>query len=133
MIFHLSAFSLFAAIILVIIYYRHRVFALLAPVLPSSLVARLSNYTPLASYSFSDQAAAGITSSNFDLEENLGEGSGENRMGLDERGVEEVRRIMAIEKCSFDRARLIRQNRLLAANGIAPDGTPLDRKAITRL
>lgn len=28
----------------------------------------------------------------------------------------------AIEKCSFDRARLIRHNRILAKNGIAPDG-----------
>lgn len=51
----------------------------------------------------------------------------------------------AIEKCTFDQARLIRHNRILAKNGIAPDGelsfswakltagTPLDRKAITRL
>ena len=28
----------------------------------------------------------------------------------------------AIERCTFDRARLIRHNRLLAKNGIAPDG-----------
>jgi lactam utilization protein B len=35
-----------------------------------------------------------MSSSNFDLEANLGEGSGENRLGLDEEAVEEVRRIM---------------------------------------
>lgn len=35
-----------------------------------------------------------MSSRNFDLEENMGEGSGEGRMGLDEEGVEEVRRIM---------------------------------------
>ena len=64
------------------------------PYLPTPLAARLSNYTPLTSFSFSDQAAAGISSRNFDLEENLGEGSGENRVGLDNSGVEEVRRIM---------------------------------------
>jgi hypothetical protein len=28
----------------------------------------------------------------------------------------------AIERCNFDRARLIRHNRILAKNGIAPDG-----------
>jgi hypothetical protein len=28
----------------------------------------------------------------------------------------------AIERCTFDRARLIRHNRILAKNGIAPDG-----------
>jgi len=48
----------------------------------------------LQTYSFADQAAAGLSSSNFDLEENIGEGSSENRLGLDEAGVEEVRRIM---------------------------------------
>jgi hypothetical protein len=48
----------------------------------------------LSAYSFSDQAAAGISSRNFDLEENMASGSGEGRVGLDEAGVEEVRRIM---------------------------------------
>ncbi len=28
----------------------------------------------------------------------------------------------AIERCNFDQARLIRHNRILAKNGIAPDG-----------
>jgi len=28
----------------------------------------------------------------------------------------------AIERCTFDQARLIRHNRILAKNGIAPDG-----------
>lgn len=31
----------------------------------------------------------------------------------------------AINRCTFDQARLIRHNRILAKNGIAPDGTPL--------
>lgn len=80
----------------VIVYYRHRIFAILSPYLPSSLVAKITHYTPLTSFSFTDQAAAGISSRNFDLEENLGEGSGESRMGLDQAGVEEVRRIMYV-------------------------------------
>lgn len=75
-------------------YFRHRIYSFAEPYLPTSVIARLSNYQPLQTYSFQDQAAAGMSSSNFDLEANLGEGSSENRMGLDEDGVEEVRRIM---------------------------------------
>jgi hypothetical protein len=78
----------------VVYYFRARLIPLIAPYLPTALGARLSNYTPLSSFSFSDQAAAGMSSRNFDLEQNLGEGSSENRLGLDEGGVEEVRRIM---------------------------------------
>ena len=79
----------------VIIYYRSRIFPLITPYLPTPLAARLSNYTPLGAYSFSDQAAAGMSSRNFDLEEdNIGEGSSDGRLGLDASGVEEVRRIM---------------------------------------
>jgi hypothetical protein len=36
--------------------------------------------------------------------------------------VEDVRRIMAELRCGFDRARLVRHERMLARNGIAPDG-----------
>lgn len=76
------------------IYYRSRVLPLIAPYLPTRLTARLSNYQPLSSQSFSDQAAAGLSSRDFDLEGNMASGSGENRSGLDSQGVEEVRRIM---------------------------------------
>jgi hypothetical protein len=49
----------------------------------------------LQSYSFADQAAAGMSSSSFDVEgQNMASGSGEGRVGLDSEGVEEVRRIM---------------------------------------
>ncbi|WWC91885.1 uncharacterized protein L201_006834 [Kwoniella dendrophila CBS 6074] len=134
MFFHLSALSVFLIIAFLVVYYRSRILPILSRYLPTSIVARFTNYEPLRNFSFSEQASAGMTSSNFDLESNnLGEGSSESRLGLDENGVEEVRRIMAIEKCTFDQARLIRHNRILAKNGIAPDGTPLDSKAITRL
>lgn len=80
-------------------YYRARIVPHIRPVilriLPTSIAARLSNYTPLSGLSFADQAAAGISSRTFDLEEsNIAEGSGEARLGLDEAGVEDVRRIM---------------------------------------
>jgi len=52
----------------------------------------------LSTFSFSDQVAAGLSSGNFDVErDNLGgggSGSSDSRMGMDEAGVEEVRRIM---------------------------------------
>lgn len=79
----------------VVVYNRHRLLPILAPILPSALTSRLAHYTPLSSFSFSDQVAAGLSSGNFDVErDNLGEGSSDGRMGLDEAGVEEVRRIM---------------------------------------
>jgi hypothetical protein len=78
-----------------IVYNRRRVLPIVAPYLPSRLTARLSNYVPLESTSFADQVRAGMSSSNFDVESaNVAEGSGEGRVGLDDAGVEEVRRIM---------------------------------------
>jgi hypothetical protein len=79
----------------VIYYNRRRILPLAAPYLPTNISARLSNYVPLESTNFADQVRAGMSSSNFDVESaNLAEGSGEGRMGLDDAGVEEVRRIM---------------------------------------
>jgi len=125
----LSFFS-FAAL-LVMLLYRYRQ-SISLPQSIRSLVAHpsASNYAPLAT--FADQASAGITSSNFDIEANNIR-DGDSRMGLDETGTREVMEIMRRESVNFDQARLIRQNRYLAANGIDPSGLPLDAKAITRL
>ncbi|KAI0030077.1 hypothetical protein K488DRAFT_79821 [Vararia minispora EC-137] len=96
----------------------------------SSRTPAAHNYAPLTT--FADQAAAGMTSANFDVEaDNLREGDA--RLGLDEQGTREVMDIMQRENVNFDQARLIRHNRYLAANGIDPSGMPLDAKAITRL
>ena len=35
-----------------------------------------------------------------------------------------LRTYRAVNRCTFDQARLIRHNQILAANGIAPDGKP---------
>jgi hypothetical protein len=52
------------------------------------------NYEPLST--FSDQAAAGLTSSTFDLEgDNIFQG--DTRVGLDEQGTQEVMEIMRRE------------------------------------
>lgn len=53
-----------------------------------------ANYAPLNT--FADQAAAGLSSSTFDIEaNNLMEG--DSRLGLDENGTREVREIMRRE------------------------------------
>ncbi|KAH6916302.1 hypothetical protein BKA70DRAFT_1255288 [Coprinopsis sp. MPI-PUGE-AT-0042] len=129
MLFYLSLVALFS--LLVMFSYRYRGFIL--PHVPDrvkSLFPSLSHYTPLST--FSDQVNAGMTSDSFDIEAN-NISAGDGRMGLDEQGSREVRDIMKRERVNFDQARLIRQNRILAANGIDPSGMPLDSKAITRL
>lgn len=124
MLFHISAFSIIIALVFgesklvhwrsievsvcadlqlilissrmaVIVYKRARIIPFLAPYLPSRMSTYISGYQPLQSYSFADQAAAGMSSSSFDVEsQNMASGSGEGRVGLDSEGVEEVRRIM---------------------------------------
>lgn len=58
--------------------------------MPQSLVMP---YAPLSS--FEDQRSAGLSSSAFDLEQNIG--GGDSRSGLDERVAEEIRQIMLRE------------------------------------
>ena len=55
---------------------------------------RLGHYTPLST--FHEQADAGLTSTNFDIEANIREG--DSRAGLDERGTQEVMEIMRRER-----------------------------------
>ncbi|KAF8736054.1 hypothetical protein AX14_000930 [Amanita brunnescens Koide BX004] len=124
--------SLFAFLLLTtMVSYRYR--TSIIPHLPArlkNLFPGLHNYAPLST--FSEQANAGITSSNFDIE-SLNIRDGDSRIGLDDQGAREVMEIMRTERVNFDQARLIRQNRILARNGIDPSGMPLDAKAITRL
>jgi Fungal protein of unknown function (DUF2015) len=58
----------------------------------------LNNYAPLST--FSDQAAAGMTSSTFDIEaDNIFQG--DTRAGLDEQGTREVMEIMRRENVKY--------------------------------
>ncbi|KAF9820857.1 hypothetical protein IEO21_01084 [Rhodonia placenta] len=128
MLFWLSVFALSALLVMLTFRYRTN----LIPYVPEpvkSLFPRLGHYAPLST--FADQANAGLTSSSFDIEANIRDG--DSRAGLDERGTQEVLDIMRRERVNFDQARLIRQNQILAANGIDPSGMPLDAKAVTRL
>ncbi|CAE6535310.1 unnamed protein product [Rhizoctonia solani] len=114
----------FLTLVALVAYYHRRT---IAPHLP----ARMQHYIPLSS--FEEQRDAGLTSAHFDIE-SLNILGGDSRSGLDEVGAAEVQRIMREEHVGFDEARLIRQKRYLAANGIDPNtGMPLDAKAVTRL
>jgi len=129
MLFYVSILA-FAALFLMLLY-RFRA-QLPVPERLQAIVPSFSrnNYEPLST--FADQAAAGMTSSTFDIEaDNIFHG--DVRIGLDEQGTQEVMEIMRRENVNFDQARLIRQHRYLAANGVDPSGMPLDAKAITRL
>lgn len=75
--------------------YRYR--TLIIPHMPESvrsLFPRLSNYTPLST--FSEQLSAGISSDTFDIEANIR--TGDSRSGLDEQGTQEVLEIMRRER-----------------------------------
>ncbi|KAF9785203.1 hypothetical protein BJ322DRAFT_1108661 [Thelephora terrestris] len=122
--FYLAAFAL---LVMLSFHYRAQ---LPLPNRLRSFFPSLNYYTPVAT--FAEQANAGLSSGNFDIEAaNIV--AGDSRSGLDERATQEVLDIMRRERVNFDQARLIRQNRIFAANGIDPSGMPLDSKAITRL
>ncbi|KAG2172322.1 hypothetical protein INT43_004864, partial [Umbelopsis isabellina] len=84
---------------------------------------------PTSAGSFEEDLEDGLTSSNFDIEaHNLEEG--DSRAGL--KNKEEILKIMKRQGCSFDEARLIRQQRLLKKNNIDPvTGLPKDPKFVS--
>ncbi|KAK0555170.1 hypothetical protein OC845_000306 [Tilletia horrida] len=92
-----------------------------------------ARYRPLAAFDWSATASAGLSSSLFDTDAH-NVALGDSRAGLDERGAEEVHRIMQTQGVGFDEARLIRQQAYLAQHNVDPrTGIPLDKKAITSL
>ena len=120
--------------------YRYR--AAVLPHVPMKVrsLFGLNQYIPLST--FSSQAESGLTSVMFDIEANINDG--DSRAGLDERGTQEVLEIMRRDRVkyvllssgvyraltrsariSFDQARLIRHNQILARNGIDPSGARL--------
>ncbi|OSD04812.1 hypothetical protein PYCCODRAFT_1433150 [Trametes coccinea BRFM310] len=130
MFFWLSLFALSALLVMLTLRYRAALFNPVRSLFGGSRAAAVAaHYQPVAT--FVEQADAGLSSSTFDIEANIREG--DSRIGLDERGTQEVLDIMRRERVNFDQARLIRQNRILAAHGIDPSGMPLDAKAVTRL
>lgn len=78
--------------------------------------------------SFTDDLGAGLSSRNFDI---ISQNSSDPRSGLDEVSKEEIRRIMEEKGISFDKARLFYTTQKFGENNVAPDGTPMDPKAVT--
>ncbi|ODV63978.1 uncharacterized protein ASCRUDRAFT_17259, partial [Ascoidea rubescens DSM 1968] len=80
---------------------------------------------------FENDINQGLSSSNFDLESN-NISKLDLRSGLDEHSKKQILKIMNDNKSlSFDQARLFYTRRIMADNEIAPDGTPLDPRAVT--
>ncbi|ODV82052.1 uncharacterized protein CANTADRAFT_39643, partial [Suhomyces tanzawaensis NRRL Y-17324] len=78
---------------------------------------------------FQDDIERGLTSSTFDLEQNIA--SSDSRLGLLEAATQEITRIMRREGLTFDQARLAYTQRQLDSNGIDKDGVPRDPKLVT--
>ncbi|EFQ28645.1 hypothetical protein CGRA01v4_07115 [Colletotrichum graminicola] len=79
--------------------------------------------------SFAGDMDAGLSSSTFDLAANIE--SGDGRAGLDDRSKAEILKIMKKRRLKFDDARRAYMQQRFKANGIGPDGRPLDPKAVT--
>ncbi|KAF7317731.1 hypothetical protein MKEN_00860900 [Mycena kentingensis (nom. inval.)] len=137
MLFLFSVAAIFLLCLMLSFRYREAILPHVPDRFKRLLPATFNNYQPLAT--FEQQMNAGMSSSAFDLEANVH--GGDSRMGLDEQGTREVMEIMRQQRVnslivlahSFDQARLIRHNRILAQNGIDPSGMPIDAKAVTRL
>ena len=71
--------------------------------------------------SFGEDLESGFISQNDD----------DTRAGLDDISKEEIRQIMEQDNLDFDKARLLYMERKFGQNGIAPDGRPMDPKAVT--
>jgi len=124
MIYTLSLIGLVLLCLLALWSFRNRALHLLPPWISS----RLRHYAPLST--FESAMEAGFSTSAFDLSGNV---AGDSRAGLDERSLTEVRRIMEEMSLGFDDARLVRQKRILAKNGVDEYGYPMDPKAVTSL
>lgn len=85
-------------------------------------------YSQLPS-SFAGDIEAGLSSSTFDLNENLD--GGDSRAGLDDEAKREILKIMKRRRLKFDQARKVYMEQRFAANGISPDGRPRDPKFVS--
>ncbi|KAI5854835.1 hypothetical protein BZA05DRAFT_417330 [Tricharina praecox] len=81
-----------------------------------------------SSSSFSSDLEAGLHSDTFSLTANIDDE--DSRSGLDVAAKREVLAIMKRRGVDFDEARRIAVEQKLARNGIAPDGRPLDPRAV---
>ncbi|KAF2158183.1 hypothetical protein K461DRAFT_318164 [Myriangium duriaei CBS 260.36] len=85
-----------------------------------------TRYQPVPT--FQDDVEAGLSSSSFNLAENI-EG-GDSRAGLDAKAKDEVRRIMKEKRVDFDEARRMYVEERFGRENIGRDGRPRDPKAV---
>ncbi|KAF7185325.1 hypothetical protein HII31_13304 [Pseudocercospora fuligena] len=78
--------------------------------------------------SFQNDAEQGMHSRDFDISENIT--AGDSRSGLSGEAKAEVYGLMRRHGVNFDEARRLYTERQFAAQGIGPDGRPLDKKAV---
>ncbi|KAH0443291.1 protein precursor [Colletotrichum camelliae] len=122
----LYSVSFFALVIATILYLTRTHWQPLLPNLP--IPGRDYIYSRLPA-SFTGDMEAGLSSSTFDLSGNVE--SGDSRAGLDDRSKAEILKIMKKRRMKFDDARRVYMENRFKANGIGPDGRPLDPKAVT--
>ena len=77
--------------------------------------------------SFVEDLESGLNSRHFDI---LASNSEDARAGLEEEAKAAIRQIMESQNLSFDKARKVYTERKFAENAIAPDGMPLDPRAV---
>ncbi|KAB5570333.1 hypothetical protein GE09DRAFT_1102813 [Coniochaeta sp. 2T2.1] len=94
------------------------------------IYSRLSEVTSSStSGSFRDDMEAGLSSSTFNLGENVEAGDG--RAGLDDAAKREILGIMKARRMDFDQARRVYMERRFERNGIGADGRPRDPKFVS--
>lgn len=79
--------------------------------------------------SFSHDIESGFSSADFDLAANVA--ASDSRRGLDQRGKQEIQKIMTSRGVGFDEARRIYTERRFASNNIGADGRPRDPKFVS--
>ncbi|KAH8148162.1 uncharacterized protein LAJ45_07926 [Morchella importuna] len=100
---------------------RSRWLPFLSNIIPENAYHRLSS-------SFEGDIEAGLSSDAFSLAGNVQDG--DSRAGLDVASKKEILKIMRSQKVGFDEARQLYMVQKLAKNGIAPDGRPMDPRAV---
>lgn len=116
-------YSLWASVLVLALaayFTRHRWLHLLP--IPDPIYTRLPT-------SFREDIEAGLSSSSFNLDENVE--AGDSRQGLDDTGKKEVMRIMKRRGVDFDEARRIYMQDRFKKNGIGADGIPRDPKFVS--
>ncbi|KAI8400943.1 Fungal protein of unknown function (DUF2015) [Nakaseomyces glabratus] len=125
---HIRIFWLVVIVTIVALIYRHR--NKIGYKIRESVILirnRFGGHISLNN-SFTDDLESGLASRHFDI---ISQNRHDDRGGLDAKAKDEIKAIMETEHLTFDKARLLYTERKFGQNGIAPDGTPIDPKAVT--